>query len=90
MQMGSDRVSSAEALKICSGAMLRAATQQAPEFTRVERQRSNQTAPSAPQATAPGHIFANRRAYYNSLRTPVQPSPSLIRQNKVVFNLCNH
>ena len=97
MQMGSDRVSSAEALKICSGAMLRAATQQAPEFTRVERQRSNQTAPSAPSAQpnlspqvnyAPGLVFGSRRTYYNSLRTPaVQPVPRLVRQNKVYFNL---
>jgi hypothetical protein len=40
MQMGADRVSSGEALRICSIAMMRAASQQPPQFTQLERETS--------------------------------------------------
>ena len=82
MQMGADRISSGEALRICSIAMMRAASQQPPQFTQLERESSCRvTRPvnSAPSAMMQG---PQRCVTGPSLRQPAPliPPPGVYRQ----------
>jgi hypothetical protein len=74
MQMGADRVSSGDALRICLIAMMRAASQQPPQFTQLERETSCRVprpVNSAPSAMMQG---PQRCVTSPSLR---QPAPLL-------------